>query len=200
MHFFLSLLQATAALLIVLDPLGLVPLAVAVTRKFNDAERRRLIRRAVLTGFALLLVFTFTGTGILRLFRITLDDLRIAGGLLLLVIALSVVLNGRISTEPTLDTSTGVVPLASPLLVGPGAITTAVVLVGTSSLLVTALAVALSFAITWIVLRSTTIIYRVLGESGSDIIARIMGILLAAIAVVYVREGIIGIAKAAGRF
>ena len=143
-----------------------------------------------MTGFALLLAFTFGGTWFLLFFRITVDDLRIAGGLLLIVIALSIVLSGRVTAEPTVSSGTGIVPLASPLLVGPGAITAAVVLVGTVGMLIAALSVVLAFAVTWITLRFTTLIYRILGESGSDIIARILGIILAAIAVVYVREGI----------
>ncbi|MBI2844021.1 MAG: MarC family protein [Armatimonadetes bacterium] len=196
-NFLTLLLQSTAALLIVLDPLGLLPLVVAVTRQMNIGQRRRVIRHSVLTGFILLLLFTFAGTAILSFFSITVHDLSIAGGLLLLVIALTIVLSGRVSIGPTVDGGAGVVPIASPLLVGPGAITTAVVLVGTNGVLIASLAVTLAFFVTWLILRSSVFIFRILGESGSDIIGRIMGILLAAIAIVYIREGILGIVRTA---
>lgn len=197
LRFLVTFAQSTAALLIVLDPLGLLPIIVGVTRGMSAIERHRTISLAVLIGFALLLIFTFTGTGILSIFQITIGDLRIAGGLLLLIIAVSVVLSGRVSVTPTLDAGAGAVPIASPLLVGPGAITTAVVLVATNGVLITSLAVIAAFLVTWLVLRSATFIYRMLGESGSDIIARIMGILLAAIAVVYIREGVIDVLRLA---
>lgn len=192
-HFIITLLQSTAALLIVLDPLGLLPIVVALTRQLSPAGRQSVVTQAVLTAFVLLMFFTLAGTGILSLFRVTINDLQIAGGILLLVMALSLVLSGRMSSEATPTSSASFVPLASPLLVGPGAITAAVVLVATNGLLIASLAVVIAFFVTWLVLRSITTIYRLVGESGSDVIARIMGILLAAIAVQYIREGILGI-------
>lgn len=197
-HWWLALVQSTVTLLIVLDPFGLLPLVVGMTRQMSNKQRRRMLNKAVLVGFLLLLAFTFTGTGLLRLFRITLDDMRIAGGLLLLVLALNIVLAGHESSEETdVGMHMGVVPIASPLLVGPGSIATAVVLVGTRGFLIASLAVLCAFLLTWLVLRSTTLIYRVLGETGSDVIARIMGMLLAALAIVYIREGVIGIIEIA---
>ena len=192
-RFILPMLQATAALLIVLDPLGLMPLVLALTRDLTDSDRNRVVNQAILTGFGLLLAFTLTGTVVLSLFRVTIDDLRIAGGILLLVIALSLVLSGR--TEPTVDAGARMVPLASPLLVGPGAITTSVVLVATNGVLLTSLAVVIAFFITWLVFRATPTVYRLIGESGADIISRIMGILLAAIAIGYIRVGILGVIR-----
>jgi multiple antibiotic resistance protein len=197
-RFLVALLQSTAALLIVLDPLGLVPVVVVLTRPLKEDERRRVLTRAVLTGLAMLLAFTFAGTAILSLFGVTLDDLRIAGGILLLVLALSLVLSGRLSSEPTPEGNVGIVPIATPLLVGPGAITASVVLVAASGVLIAFLSVVIACAVTWAILRATPTLYRILGETGSDIIARIMGILLAAIAVGYVREGIMGVLRATG--
>ncbi|HOM72592.1 MAG TPA: MarC family protein, partial [Armatimonadota bacterium] len=97
------LVQSTAVLLIVLDPFGLLPLVVAVTGKMSNKQRQRMLTRAVLIAFALLLVFAFAGTLILSLFKITLEDLKVGGGLLLLVIALSIVVGGHSQSEPTPD-------------------------------------------------------------------------------------------------
>ena len=192
------LAQSTATLIIVLDPLGLLPIVVGITSRMSAGNRRVMLNKATLIAFGLLILFTLTGKSLLRLFNITLDDLQVSGGILLLVIALSIVLKGHSSTTPESDSSVGIVPLISPLLVGPGAITATIILVGSVGILITSASVILSLLITWAVLRSTPIIYRVLGAGGSDVAARIMGILLAAIAVVYMRNGLFGILAARG--
>lgn len=194
-QFAVALLRSVTALLIVLNPIGLVPIVASVIGDLEPRRQKRMVRQIVLIGSMLLLVFTFAGTGILAIFRITINDLRIAGGLLLLSIGFSFVLKGSISSDTKLQNKRSPAPIASPILVGPGAITTAVVLVATNGVLVTSAAVAIVSIITWVVFRWTPSIFRSIGESGADVIVRIMGILLAAIAVVYVREGVIGIIK-----
>lgn len=198
--FFKVFLQSTLALLIVLDPFGLLPLVIGMTRQMDDKRRKSMLSRAILVGFLLLLIFTFAGNNVLKLFGVTTDDLRISGGILLLIVALSIVLSGHMSVagESDTDSGFGIVPIASPLLVGPGSITAAIILVGSNGIFITSLAVAAAFFITWLVLRSTTLIYRVLGRQGSDAVARIMGILLAAIAIVYIKDGIFGILTVKG--
>lgn len=191
--FLASLVKPTAAMLIILDPVGLLPMVIGMTANLSSVERRRLLSRATLVGLILLLAFTVAGTGIMRLFDVTLADLRVAGGILLLIVALNMALTGQPVSEAACHPPSGrmgIVPIASPLLVGPGAITAAVVIVGTSGLLVAMIAVTVAFGITWLVLRSTDAVYRLLGQSGSEVIARIMGMFLAAIAVQYVRAGV----------
>lgn len=194
----MEIIKATLLLLIVLDPVGLLPLVVGITCNMTNGQRRKMLTKATLIGLVLLLAFTLAGNGILSIFGITIPDLKISGGILLLIIALSVVLNGQVSSEPTLETgpNIGVVPIATPLLVGPGSITTALLLVGKNDkhgLLITSIAVVLAFFVTWIVLRFTTLVYKILGASGSDVIGRIMGILLAALAVNYIRQGVVDV-------
>jgi multiple antibiotic resistance protein len=187
-----QLAQAVAGLLIILDPLGLLPLVITFTRQLTDYERRQVLVKITLTALLLMIFFAVAGTAVLRLFHISLDDMRIAGGLLLLIIALRIVTEGHFLGSSSSTGGLSVVPLASPLLVGPGAIAAAVVQVRLYGLPITLLAIIISFLICLLVLYYTSGIYRVLGESGSDVISRIMGILLAAIAVNYIREGITG--------
>jgi len=191
--FLLALAQAFTALLIVLNPLGLLPVIASVTSNLEPRKQRKLIGQVAMIGCALLLIFTFGGTLILSIFGITPDDLRVAGGLLLLSIAFSLVLKGSMSGDVKFQHSPSAAPIASPILVGPGAITTAVVLVKASGELVTAIAVILASFVTWLVFLTTPKVYAIIKESGADIIVRIMGILLAAIAVVYIRIGIVGL-------
>lgn len=191
--FLIELAQAFTALLIVLNPLGLVPVIASVTSSLEPTKQRRLIGQVALIGSGLLLLFTFGGTLILSIFRITPDDLMVAGGLLLLSIVFSFVLKGSMSGDSTFQQHPSAAPIASPILVGPGAITTAVVLVQANGKLVTALAVILASLVCWLVFLTAPKVYKIIRESGADIIVRIMGILLAAIAVVYIRQGIGGL-------
>lgn len=192
-NFLVALVRSTTALLIVLNPLALIPVVSALIGGLDLQKQRKIAGQSVLIGSGLLLVFTFAGTMILSIFGITLFDLKVAGGLLLLSIAFSFVLKGSLAADMKFKSGPSAAPIASPILVGPGAITTAVVLVKTNGVLITALAVAIASMASWLVFRSTNLVYKTLGESGSDVIARVMGILLAAIAVVYVRDGIIGL-------
>ena len=183
-----ALLKSATALFIVTDPLGLVPIFMALTQGATPNERRAIFSRATFAGFMLLLLFAFAGTGILSLFDITPSDFKIAGGILLLVIALRIVSEAHYG-EPG-GGRAGVVPLAVPLLVGPGAITTTIVLLRTYKLPVTLGAVVITFALSFLIFRYANVLYRYLGRTGSDIIARIMGMLLAAIAIKFIRQGV----------
>ena len=192
-EFFVALTQAVTALLIVLNPLALVPVMAAVTGGMDTVQQRRFATQVVLIGSALLLLFTFGGSLILQLFGITLHDLRVAGGLLLLSIGFSFVFKGRMASNMQAGETPSAAPFASPILVGPGSITTAVVLEKTSGVLVTATAVAIASLVTWLIFRSAPRVYGIIRESGADVLVRVMGILLAAIAVVYIRQGIFGL-------
>lgn len=191
-EFLVKLAQAITAMLIVLNPLALVPVVASVIKDLEPKGQQKLVKQVVLIGAGLLMLFTFGGTLILNIFGITLPDLRVAGGLLLLSIGFGFVFKGSMSDDAKLKDHPSAAPIASPVLVGPGAITTAVVLVGSNGTIVTAIAVAVASLVTWLVFRSTPKVYAIIKESGADIIVRVMGILLAAIAVVYIRQGIAG--------
>ncbi len=178
------------ALVIVLDPLAIVPILISLSSNHTPREGRRLAYRIVAGATVLLLFFTVTGTWVLQLFGVTLNDLRIGGGLLLLLISLKMVVEGRISPGKEQDYRAAIVPLISPLLVGPGAITAAVVLAAMHGVWFTAVAGLVSMLICLLIFLSAGFVQRVLGESGTDLVTRVMGILVATIAVGYIREGI----------
>lgn len=184
--------QAFVALLIIVDPLGNLPVFISLTEGLADNERLNAYKTATLTGLALLILFTFAGTAILHLFGITLQDFMIAGGILLLVIAIKMLVGEKWALKISSE-EIGAVPLACPLLSGPGAITTTMVLIGTVGLLNTLLGVLACFGVTWITLKKSAYIYEFLGKSGTLIIAKIMAILIAAIAIQFIRLGIEGI-------
>ena len=183
-----QVLRAAIALFIIIDPIGLIPVFMALTHDASPHERRTILSQAVYVAFILMLIFTFTGTGILTLFGISISDFKIAGGLLLLVIALRIINEAHYGVSA--GGRPGVVPLAVPLLVGPGAITTTIVLIGTRGLWVTVSAVVTVFVVSYIIFRYVGYLYIILGKTGADVIAKIMGMLLAAIAIQFMREGI----------
>ncbi len=189
--------QAVVALFIITDPLGNLPLFMGLTQGMNKEERSRTFFEALYVAFLLLLLFTIAGAGILNLFMINLHDFKIAGGLLLLVMSFFILIRGHLM-QPEEGGDPGAVPLGCPLLVGPGAITTAMVLIGMYGMGITLLAVAVNFCISGLILYFGDAIYDKLGKTGGMIIAKVMAIMLAAIAVKFIREGIVSYLKLMG--
>ena len=155
----------------------------------DKQQRKRTYHLAILTGLILLAFFAVVGQNVLILFGISLDSFMIAGGILLLIVAVRLLVIGGWTENLSLSESVGAVPIGCPLLVGPGAITTAILSLQSSGILVTLLSVAITFIIVWIILRFIDPIYRVLGKNGSLVITRVMALLIASIAVQYVLEG-----------
>jgi multiple antibiotic resistance protein len=191
--FFFPFLKSFVALFIITDSLGNLPFFLGLTEGETKAEQTKVFTTALVTGFVILVGFLFLGNALLALFDVTLDDFRIAGGILLFWIAIEVMLRGRISIEHKEDM--GVVPLGSPLLVGPGAITSALVLLQLYGYWVVLSAIIACFALIWIVLFFADHIYAILGKNGSLILTKIASILIAAIAVQFIRQGIMGIMR-----
>jgi multiple antibiotic resistance protein len=191
-----ELVKATIALFIIVDPFGNIPIFVGLTENMTDDHRKKVYNTAVLVGLILLLVFAFTGTEILNLFGISLQSFEVAGGLLLLIISIRILISGTREKVESPE-SIGAVPIAMPLLVGPGAITTTIITLqtyqssGTNiAILIAVLSVVIVLALTWVILRFTNGLYKFLGKTGSMVIARVMALLIAAIAVQYILTGV----------
>ncbi len=193
------LITAFATLFVVIDPPGLVPLFIALTRGMSAERRRAMARRACLIAGALLLVFGLAGEAILGFIGISMPAFRIAGGILLFLTALDMLFERRTQrregreAEPDHDPS--VFPLATPLIAGPGAITSVILLVGESdgwggTAAVLALMVAM-LAVTWAFLLASPAIERWLGRTGTLVITRLLGMLLAALSVQFVIDGVV---------
>lgn len=187
--FLLALTKSIISLFIIVDPLGNIPIFLSLTAGIREQDRRRVFRTATITGFVLLLAFATAGNQILIVFGVGLPSFMIAGGILLLIIAIRILVIGweehKLSPE-----SIGAVPIAVPLLVGPGAITTTILSLQEYGVLVTVSSVIVVFALTWLILRYIDLLYKVLGRNGSAIIARVMALLIAAIAIQYIISGL----------
>jgi multiple antibiotic resistance protein len=185
-----NLAKAIIVLFIIVDPFGSVPIFMSLTEKMVEAQKRKVFNTATLIGVILLLVFAFTGQQIFLIFGISLYSFEVAGGILLLIIAIRILISGSPHGNVESPESIGAVPIAIPLLVGPGAITTTILNLQAFGTLVTIMSVLVVLFVTWLILRYLSSIYQFLGKTGSIVIARVMALLIAAIAVQYILVGI----------
>ncbi|MCJ7763512.1 MarC family protein [Candidatus Bathyarchaeota archaeon] len=186
----LNLAKAILALFIIVDPFGNIPLFMNLTEKMPKEQRRKVFNTATLVGFVLLLAFAFAGQEIFSVFGVSIFSFEVAGGILLLIIAIKILISGSLLEMSESHESIGAVPIAMPLLVGPGAITTTIFNLQTYGIVVTALSVFAVLTLTWLILRYVSSVYRFLGKTGALVIARVMALFIAAIAIQYVLFGV----------
>jgi multiple antibiotic resistance protein len=193
---------ALPAVLFIVDPIGVVPLFVAMTANDPPEKCRAMARRACLTATAVLSFFALFGTVVFQVFGVTLSAFRVAGGLLLMLTALDMLRAQHPGTKTSAaETEEGlsqddiaIVPLAMPLLAGPGAIATVMVLMaqhgaGLEAGVPVLASIFITMGIAYLTLRSAQAIKRVLKQTGIAILERLFGLILAAIAVQFVFEG-----------
>jgi len=176
-------------LLIVIDALGNLPFVITMSEGMDKPERRRMIRTALITASIVGLVFLFFGQLILRLMDISVGAFAIAGGVVLLVLSVKYVSTGRM-VDATRDEMIAVVPIGTPLVVGPATITTLLLLATQFSIYMVLLAFVLNMLITWIIFMFSGYIVRFMGEGGLKASSKVFSLLLAAIAVSMIIRGI----------
>jgi multiple antibiotic resistance protein len=189
------------SILFIVDPIAVIPTYLVVTHRETPAQRAVTARRACVAATLLLLAFAFFGQAIFQLFGITLPAFRIAGGLILWVVAMDMLHAKRSTQESTPEIVEGqekddvaMTPIAMPMLAGPGAISTVMVLAAQAHTWAQRSAVYVSIALTlfltWATLRLGTRLVNRMGQTGIRMMTRIMGLLLAAIAVQFVIVGV----------
>ena len=199
-----DLINFFVLLFVVIDPVGLAPMYAGLSRHHTDEERRRMANQATMLAGGILLLFAMAGPGLLRILGIGVPAFRMAGGLLLLLLAVDMVFarqSGLRSTtlaeqdEARTRQDVSVFPLAFPLIAGPGALTIVLLTFGaetgrpwwfTGGLYLVILAV---LAVTAFALRLATPMVRLLGRTGTNVIDRLFGVLLAALAVQFMVDG-----------
>lgn len=174
----------------VMDPVGNVPTFLSLTEKLDERARRALGGKAVLCAGGILLVFTFLGSAILDAFHVSLESFRIAGGLVLMLLGLEILFGFSLrSSKDEAHEDISVVPLATPLIAGPGMVTTAVILAKEYGYLATLIGIAANLALSWLLFRHAGAIRRLLGAKGATVFAKMMGLILIAMGVEFVRIG-----------
>lgn len=189
-------IQTFIMLFVVLDPLGNVPFFQALTGNMQPQMRRKVARDSILIAASLLLTFAFAGYYILDFLDITISDFMIAGGILLLVTSIRDIISEeplgiKTTAEPE---NLSAFPLGTPLLAGPGSITTIMIIVRFNyGFLLAPLTIASNCIIAYIAFRLGERMLKLMGKSGARIIAKVMGILIAAIAVSFIMRGLLEI-------
>ena len=187
-------------LFIVIDLLGSAPLVIAITEGMSQQRRRKTIHLAALTAAAVGLIFLFFGRFILAVLNISVGSFAIAGGIILLVLSVNFMTTGRMTEVTQEDIMAAVVPIGTPLTVGPATITALLLLSGQFPLAVVLVAFVVNIIITWAIFMLGNQIVSVIGQGGLRVISRVFSLLLAAIAVSMIIQGLelIGILNAAG--
>ena len=175
------------------NPLGTMPVFLTMTNGMNDHERKAIVRRATIVSFITLMVFTFSGQFLFKFFGISSNGFRIAGGYIIFKIGFDMLQarysNAKLKEEEvkTYADDISITPLAIPMLCGPGAIANAIMLMddaSTLSLKGTLIGIiALVYFITFLILQASTRLVRILGETGNNVMMRLMGLILMVIAV-----------------
>jgi len=183
-----QLWDSFAMLFIVLDSVGNVPIFYALTSTLSEAERYRIFTKSIVIASLMLLTFALTGGAILDYYGISMADFRIAGGLVLLLIALFGIF-GRIEAETLRSEQVAVVPMATPLLAGPGSLYTVIYLSRVYGTAPTLASIVLNTLAAYAILRASGLILEKAGKNTVLALSRIFSLLLAVLAVSIIRSG-----------
>lgn len=197
-------LRAFATLFVVVDPLGVAPMFVGLTGELDDAPRRKILARAILIALSVTMFFLLGGGFLLSYLGVTVHAFAISGGVLLFIASMPMLFGQRTrlqaperNEQTTAGEDIAIFPLAIPLLSGPGTITTVLLLINqargdVSRMALLAVVVAVVYLIAWAVLAAGEHIMTRLGAGKVHIITRVLGIVLAALAVQYILGGVAG--------
>ena len=183
-------------LFVAVDAIGNIPLFISLVEGASKKQRHKIVIDSVTTATVVAILFMFVGKWVLRFIGITIEDFQIAGGTLLFVISVYLLLPGTskslVSNGHTKDV--GVFPLGTPLITGPAVLTTTLMMLDSFGLAPTFVSLVINMLIMWITLAKADLIMKLMGSSGTRAFSKIMYILLAAIGVMMVRRGIAGVA------
>jgi multiple antibiotic resistance protein len=184
-----GLLLTFIPLFVAVDVVAVVLVYLGIGVRLPEPARRRLILESTITAAAVGLGFLFAGDAILRFLGVTVGDFQIAGGLLLLVLSIHDLLHPDMPLRQP-GTRPGVVPLGIPMIAGPAVLTTLITLARTHGYALTVTAYVLNLVIVWAALRWASLVGRLLGEAGGRAITKVLSLVLAAIAVTFIRRGV----------
>jgi multiple antibiotic resistance protein len=189
----LSFIQVFFAIFGIMDPVGNVPFFITLTNSLDQPARTKLALRAVLYAGGILILFMFLGNSILNVFSISMESFRIAGGLVLLILGFQILFGVEFNNqkdELLEEKDVSIVPLATPLIAGPGMITAVVILSKEYGYLFTLAGIIVNLALSFILFRFAHIILKILGKRSAMVFAKIMGLILMAIGVEFIRSAL----------
>lgn len=186
-------LLACIPVFVAIDVIGLLPIFLSLTYQLPERERITVVRQSILTALIAGLGFLFLGKFVLGVLGVTVDDFKVAGGVLLLVLSINELVFGvRRQGEGRGNIEVGIVPIGMPLIVGPAVLTTMLLLLDTYGIAPTVVSFLVNLLFVYIVFGTSRRIIRLVGEGGTRAFAKFMNILLAAIGVMMIRMGVGG--------
>lgn len=189
-----DLIMAFIPLFVAIDVPGLVPLFISLTTGMTLKVKRRLIVEATLTAGAVALIFLVLGKLIFRFLGITENDFRIGGGIVLIVLAVTDLLFTSDERKAS-NASVGVVPIGIPLIMGPAALTSIIIIVDAYGYWISMISLALNLFIVWFIFRHSDVVIKIMGDGGARAFAKVASLFMVAIAVMMIRVGIQNILK-----
>ncbi|OFZ82476.1 MAG: hypothetical protein A2583_01735 [Bdellovibrionales bacterium RIFOXYD1_FULL_53_11] len=189
MHWLQNLALSFVAVFAALDIVGTLPLYISLTNGMTSKQRTRTVDKSMIVALVVALAFIFTGNGVFSLLGIRVFDFKVAGGIVLLLVSLADLVGGPEAKQRS-SGSTGIVPLAVPLITGPGVITTLILQVESFGYFITLGALFGNYILAWFLLRKAEFVTGKIGKDGTVVISKIAALLLAAIAVAMIRNGV----------
>lgn len=177
------------AIFVIMDALGNIPIFYGLNKGFSEQQKKKNIALAVLIASIVLLIFLFLGNNLLNFFGIRISSFKIAGGIVLLILGIEITLGIKFKKHTSEKKELAVVPMGTPLLTGPGVITTVLILVSTYGYWIPLAAAIANLLVAFILLRLSEPFLRIFGKQGAEVFSRIMGLIIVAIAVEFVRQG-----------
>jgi len=187
---------------IIIDPFGVLPIFLVLTRDMDSKARIKTLKYSMTFALSLLAAFALTGKAILDYLSVSIDALRIAGGILLLLIGVSMLYEGDMprsrrkgaeeAEEAQVPEDVAFVPLGTPMLAGPGAISVVIILTGTADIPMVLASLAAVMGISALILLRADIVFRLIGKAGTRALTRVMGLLGSAYAVQMILDGVTG--------
>ena len=184
------ILLAFIPLLVAFDAVGIVPMYLGLTSGISDQGKKKLVLNATMTAFIICVLFLFIGNAVIKFLGITVNDFRIAGGLILLIISISDLLFYESRIRGVKQEDIGVVPIGIPLIAGPAVLTTILISRDAFGIYVTVISLLINLIIMYLCLANAGFIKKIMGEAGSKAFAKVASLFLAAIAVMMIRTGL----------
>jgi len=184
-----NLVAAFVPLFVAVDAIGILPMFVSLTADLDTGRKNKVLRQSVVTASCLALCFIFVGKAVFRLLGITIGDFMIAGGAILFCFSIIDMLHGE-KERRLPGESLGAVPLGTPLIAGPAVLTTSMVCVSQYGVTATVVSVLVNIMLAGVLFYYASSLLRLIGDTGSKALSKIMSLLLAAIAVMLIRRGL----------
>jgi multiple antibiotic resistance protein len=182
-------------LFIAMGAFDFVPFVISLTDGMEETQRRKMVREGTGAAGLILITFLFVGKAIFLILGVTVPDFMMAGGLLLLILSIRSLLGDNEDPSALKSREISIVPLATPLIAGPAAMATTLILLNTYGAAVALVSIVLNCLCAWYMLEQAPIIKRLLGERGTRGISKVSYILLASIAVMMIRHGVLEVIK-----